>query len=99
MKIVVDIPKETYEALVINQYCGSKSNLENIIVNGIPLPEHHGDLIDANKLMERFENEQYYYDKSESPLDELSIAFDNGIICAMEKLDEAPTIIEGSESE
>lgn len=37
MQIVIDIPEETYKALVINQYCGSKSNLENIIVNGTPL--------------------------------------------------------------
>ena len=45
MQIVIDIPEETYEALVINQYCGSKSTLENIIVNGVPLPKHHGRLM------------------------------------------------------
>ena len=52
MKIVIDIPKETYESIVINQYCGSKSNLENIIINGKTLPEHHGRLIDADALVE-----------------------------------------------
>ena len=57
MKLVINIPKETYEALVINQYCGSKSNLENIIVNGTPFPEHHGRLIDADKLRETMEKD------------------------------------------
>ena len=50
MQMLIDIPKETYEALMINQYCGSKSELENIIVNGTPLPEHHGRLIDADDI-------------------------------------------------
>lgn len=50
MKLVINIPEETYEALVINQYCGSKSNLENIIVNGTPLPEGHGRLGDLDAL-------------------------------------------------
>ena len=46
MKIVIDIPKETYEALVINQYWGSKSDLENIIVNGTPLKETDMSTVD-----------------------------------------------------
>lgn len=45
MKIVIDIPEEAYKALVINQYYGSKSNLENIILNGKPLPKGHGRLM------------------------------------------------------
>lgn len=50
MELVIKIPEETYKALVINQYCGSKSDLENIIVNGTPLPKH-GKLIDKDKMI------------------------------------------------
>lgn len=90
MKIVVDIPKETYEALVINQYCGSKSNLENIIVNGIPLPEHHGDLIDRDNIeVLRLGNLTRQYDKG----------FDAGVTCMVNRILDAPTVIEGSDSE
>ena len=97
MKLIVDIPDEIYK-----KYMDDRTHVTDVlhvVRNGTQLPKHHGHLIDANKLMERFENEQDYYDKSESPLDELSIAFDNGIICAMEKLEEAPIVIEGSDSE
>lgn len=61
MKLIIDIPEETYEALVINQYCGSKSNLENMIVNGTPLPKGHGRLIDISPY-EKFYNPSIVYE-------------------------------------
>ena len=85
MKIVIDIPEETYEALVINQYYGGKSNLENIIVNGTPLPEHHGRLIDADWV--------------KNTLDLYTLSFD-GIykqFIRRSDIDTVPTIIEGSD--
>lgn len=62
IELVINIPKETYKALVINQYCGSKSDLESIIVNGTPLPEH-GRLIDKDKMIEDLltVNPQFHY--------------------------------------
>ena len=85
MQIVIEISKETYEALVINQYCGSKSNLENIIVNGTPLPKHHGRLIDADDL---YENTEICH----SDID--------GYACVRWKdINDAPTIIERSDKE
>ena len=47
MQVVIDIPDEAYELLK------RKSELDNIaesiIANGIPMPEGHGRLIDADK--------------------------------------------------
>ena len=83
MKLIVDISKETYEALVINQYCGSKSELENIIINGTPLPEHHGRLIDADWV--------------KNTLDIYVINEYNGQFIRRNDIDSVPTIIEGSE--
>lgn len=90
MKLIIDIPKETYEALMINQYYGSKSVLENIIVNGKPLPEHHGRLIDADELYGDFIDGTEGYDCNTWNRIEIGDIIEN-----------APTIIEaeGSESE
>lgn len=91
MQIVINIPKETYEALVINQYCGSKSTLENIIINGTPLPEEYGKLIDADayrkELLKKIPNLDY--DCSLEPYEE-------GIYSAIMSLDDAPTIIKAN---
>ena len=60
MEIIINIPEETYKALVINQYCGSKSDLENIIIKGTPLPAAHGKIIDADDLMEEMKVTRTY---------------------------------------
>ena len=44
MKIIIDIPDE-----VLNDIKSGKK-INNIILNGIPLPKRHGRLIDADAL-------------------------------------------------
>ena len=56
MKLVIDVSYDYYMA------CKEKAKTEIgtcvIIANGIPLPEHHGDLIDRNDLIkDRVEND------------------------------------------
>lgn len=61
MKIVIDIPKSFYETLkkvdetviVSGQRSGKTlmSVIYNAIINGVPLPKGHGDLIDRSELL------------------------------------------------
>lgn len=56
MQIVIDIPKKDYEYLKSH----NKDGLYNAILNGIPLPKGHGDLIDVNrKITVSTYDEQY----------------------------------------
>ena len=52
MKILVDIDKEVYRAIKSPLDCGGcyDSKCYDAIWNGVPLPEGHGRLIDADKL-------------------------------------------------
>ena len=65
MKVVIDIPKVYYDALkqanVIVKGQRSGKTLESVIYNavgnGVPLPEHHGRLIDADVLVDGMEDD------------------------------------------
>lgn len=50
MQIVINISEEMYENALNDRLCGSEP-LVNAIKNGIPLPEGHGNLIDAKDLI------------------------------------------------
>ena len=68
MKLLVEIDKEEYQEILINKgvpYHLSHS-IGDAILNGTPLPEHHGDLIDRNKLIEQYglENATKYGNKN-----------------------------------
>lgn len=62
MKIVIDIPKETYETILMVG-SGAPFVIDNAIRNGTPLPEGHGRLIDAHALTERMK--QRHYEKAD----------------------------------
>ena len=94
MKIVIDIPKKMYneikERTIVT--CGETfaKNLVRRIRNSTPLPEHHGDLIDRDTIeVLRIGNIKREYDKG----------FDAGVTCMVNRILEAPTIIERSERE
>lgn len=63
MKIVIDIPENTYkriQALAINNYfehdiCG---NSMQRIANGTPLPKGHGRIIDESKITSIYYHEE-----------------------------------------
>lgn len=56
MKIVIDIPKKTYDAIKERNIitCGETfaHKLVNCIKNGTPLPKRHGRLIDADSFVQ-----------------------------------------------
>ena len=49
MQIVIDIPEEIYNEIKSMPY---HTIIESYILNGIPLPKGHGDLIDRKDLIE-----------------------------------------------
>jgi hypothetical protein len=52
MQIVIDIPEESYVALIeIKCALQRSAGFEKFIVNGIPLPKGHGRLIDADETI------------------------------------------------
>ena len=52
MKVVIDVPDETYKVILANAdfYKEHHWGVAEAIVNGTPLPKGHGDLIDRDTL-------------------------------------------------
>ena len=89
MKIVIEIPEDAYRQ--IRNWGVPTDELRrkiyDIIDNGTPLPEHHGRLIDEQQIIDRFKPvEKFEYWRI-------------GLDGLVNVLSDAPTIIEGSESE
>lgn len=55
MQIVIDIPRNYYDEL--QNFPDEDLHIEAAIKHGKPLPEHHGRLIDADKLREEMEKD------------------------------------------
>lgn len=85
MKIVIDISEEVYKDIIKNGFIYDEDGEEisHAIINGTPLPEHHGRLIDADAFIERTEK----------------IYKQTGYVLMADDVEEEPTIIEGSDSE
>ena len=89
MKMVIDIPKETFKYYVILANKGEQiSNLERIILDGTPLPDQHGRLKDVDAFISKVKADRKHsiYLRSWTADDVLN-ALNNNY---------APTIIEGS---
>ena len=50
MKIVIDIPKEEY-ARIMGMDHFKRTYEQDMIYDGTPLPEHHGDLVDKGDIL------------------------------------------------
>lgn len=91
MQIVIDIPAETYKAISEwdepNPKYAAEYMLYDFVKNGVVLPEKHGRLINADKVMDKM---QSTFDMQELYL---PIHFKELII------DEMPTVIEASGGE
>ena len=94
MEIVIKIPnfewlknEEDFKTAVKEYEQGTRFDKEirNALINGTPLPEHHGRLIDEQQIIDRFKPIEKFKD--------WIIGLD-GLVCV---LSDAPTIIEGSE--
>lgn len=95
MKIVIDISDNLMEYIVKGRDLSEEQNDEMAlaIANGTPLPEHHGRLIDGDKVLDEIEKQ---YPASVSETDKRKRYARLVYYWAVKS---APTIIEGSESE
>ena len=85
MKIVIDIHEKDYQSMKNGHISFS---LLNAIMNGTPLPEHHGDLIDRDELLIKSE---WYGERAtySNPIPNGETAVPEEVVL------NAPTIIEG----
>lgn len=91
MKIVIDIDDETYKRVMASPKVYALNGVDFIgiekgIYYGTPLPEHHGRLIDADDIRVIELEDSLHIIRHEKG-DDVDVYID------------APTIIEGSESE
>lgn len=88
IELVIKIPKELYESNKGRPPKLGDAGMDMIaqsIANGVPLPEHHGRLIDADALLDKKQD----YGEGQNTL----------ILIDPYYVRKAPTVIEGSESE
>lgn len=50
MQIVINIPEEDWEFIKESNGCRWSRAIIEGVINGVPLPEHHGRLIDADAV-------------------------------------------------
>lgn len=62
MKVVVELSKEEMESYKNLMRLGFGNSVMRKIINGTPLPEGHGRLIDADKVEDITWQEPSYYD-------------------------------------
>lgn len=91
IEIVIKLEEETYNRIMNGWMPLYKAaNLMENVQKGTPLPKHHGDLIDRDTIeVLRIGNIQREYDKG----------FDAGVTCMVNRILDAPTIIERSDNE
>lgn len=84
MKIVIDIPNWLYNAMMEWREPHYSKSLGDAVRDGTPLPEHHGRLIDADKLEldDGYSNYDGYYHKY-----------------SRSQIHNAPTVLEAERSE
>ena len=98
MKIVIDIDENVFTRLFDNgvddyddpidiaTVIHDTMDIQTAIRNGTPLPEHHGDLIERNELLD------YSYE-----IDSMYCMYDE--VVNVDDIKNAPAIIKGSEKE
>ena len=94
MQIVIDIPEKAYSALTHTEFDANLvvNEMRKAIVNGTPLPEHHGRLIDADALPI---SHGVFVPRAAN---EVMLCTPTDAVFA-DEIKDAPTIIEGSDSE
>lgn len=90
MKRVIDIPEETFRYYVTLANKGEQiGNLERIILDSTPFPEHHGRLIDYKHVV----------DAIDDWINAREYSYTNATYYLRERVEDIPTIIEESNTE
>ena len=93
MQIVIDIPQGLKKDFETEQWTAlSCMEMKEALMNGIPLPKHHGRLIDISKIEEdRIEKD--------NPIIYLTIDGNYTEAISLDYLNNLPTVIEAEEVE
>lgn len=98
MKIVIDIPEETYNFL--KRYGGDGGIIDKAVLSGNPLPKGHGRLIDADDFIKTMEDASERQKYKKLLIDDL-LTVDDVFKAVIESLQnkglaegDAPTIID-----
>ena len=88
MQIVIEISDYDKEWITNGVYIPDEINrkIAEAIINGIPLPEHHGRLIDADELFLDIQTDE-------------QMRLGEHIAWVRERIEDAPTIIEADKGE
>ena len=100
MEILIDIDENLYTRLFdngIDNY-DDAVDMAKTIRKGTPLPKGHGDLIDRSKICKAIPAEEDNCTGMGMTYDEMD-AYNDGIDIMYSRIQNAPTIIEGSDSE
>lgn len=99
MKIVIEIPRKTYEHIradgghgYFNIWDEDNRIVTKAVFNGKKLPEHHGDLIDRSKICKAIPAEEDNCTGFGMTYDEMDI-YNDGINSMWNKLQNADPII------
>ena len=99
MKIVIDIDELAYEGCLLLVKAGEGTASDKAIVNGTPLPEHHGRLGDLDALEEYFRNVRKELKASDYKNAIEFFVRDEMLLNFQQFVHLCDAIIEGSESE
>ena len=92
MKVVIEIPEDIYKEWKFDGKYRTHSYAQRLILDGTPLPEHHGRLVDIDKIYEdRME--------SDNPIIELTVNREYIEAVSLDYLNSLPTIIEADKEE
>ena len=62
MKIVINIPDEVYSFTIQRGHLPYAVNISGCIIDGVPLPKGHGDLIDGDVALAEFDKASCSYE-------------------------------------
>lgn len=110
MEIVIKIPEDVYTRLFDNGIQDNEIAVDDVcemaraLRLGKPLPKHHGRLIDADRTLtiawQNFYKHEDEWEKKDEDYLPIHRFYDQlGFECCQQTIVNAPTIIEGSDSE
>ena len=100
MKLIIDMPEETYNAVIGDEWIDSEYiySVINSIQNGTPLPKGHGRLKDEDEIVKAIEDRVEFLRKNDEIF--MRLRKDIDILGCIPKIRcEVPTIIEADKGE
>lgn len=97
MKLIIDIPEETYNFL--QRYGTDGGIIEKAVVNGTLIPEGHGRLIDADELIRQYNLDEATKYGNKNAKQQAHSYSTMMLYEIADMIDDAPTIIEADKGD